>query len=99
LAVKDPFKPFIPTHFALLPPAPNPFNPSTTLSYELPVSSYVTLKIYDTAGRRITTLVKDWIPVGTHTATFDGGNLASGIYLAKLEAGAFTQTQKLVLLK
>jgi hypothetical protein len=99
LAVKEPLKPSLPTHFALLPPTPNPFNPSTVLSYELRVPSPVSLRIYDTAGRLVATLVNGRKEAGTHTATFDGSRLASGIYLAKLQAGDFTATQKLVLLK
>ncbi len=79
--------------------SPNPFNASTILSYELRATSFVSLKIYDTAGRLVTTLVDGWREAGMHNATFDGSNLASGIYLAKLEAGEFSNVQKLVLLK
>jgi hypothetical protein len=90
---------FQPSVFNLHPSSPNPFNPSTTISYELPAASYVSLKVYDTAGRLVATLAESWTPAGTHSATFDGSRLASGIYLAKFEAGDFTATQKLVLLK
>jgi hypothetical protein len=78
---------------------PNPFNPSTVASFELRVPSHVSLKVYDTSGRLVTTLVDGWRAAGTHEVTFDGSKLASGIYLAKLEAGGFAAVQKLVLLK
>jgi hypothetical protein len=89
----------LPECFKLYPPHPNPFNAFTALSYELRAASHVSLKIYDTSGRLITTLVNDKQPAGIHTAAFDGAGLSSGIYLAKLQAGEFTATQKLVLLK
>jgi flagellar hook assembly protein FlgD len=71
----------------------------TALSFELQAASLVTLKVYDTAGRLVTTLVDGWREAGTHEMTFDGSKLASGIYLAKMQAGEFTAVQKLVLIK
>jgi hypothetical protein len=88
-----------PEDFDFSPPYPNPFNPSTVASFELPVAGHVSLKVYDTAGRLVSTLVNGWRDAGEHRATFDGSGLPSGVYLARLEAGEFTQTQKLVLLK
>jgi predicted secreted protein len=88
-----------PSSFALYPCHPNPFNPYTVASYKLPAASQVTLKVYDTAGRLVATLVDRWMQVGEHQTTFDGAHLSSGVYLAKLQAGEFTATQKLVLLK
>jgi hypothetical protein len=78
---------------------PNPFNPSTAISYQLTAFSHVNLKVYDTAGRLVTTLVDKQGEAGAHEVTFDGSALASGIYLARLTAGDFTATQKLVLVK
>jgi hypothetical protein len=83
---------------------PNPFNPTTTLSYELQTASFVTLKVYDTAGRLVSVLVDGWREAGIHEVTFDGSALASGIYLAKLNmsgSGAIPTTivRKMVLLK
>jgi hypothetical protein len=74
---------------------PSPFNASTALSYKLQASSYVSLKIYDVAGRLVATLAEGWREAGRHSATFDGSGLASGVYLVRLEAGGFTATQKL----
>jgi len=78
---------------------PNPFNPTTVLSYQLPVASHVNLRIYDMAGRLVVDLVNGWRDAGSQQITFDGSGLPSGIYFAKLEAGDYSQVQKLVLLK
>ncbi|RJP78230.1 MAG: T9SS C-terminal target domain-containing protein [Candidatus Zixiibacteriota bacterium] len=88
-----------PSSFTLHPFSPNPFNPRTVARYEIRDASHVHLRVYDTAGREVATLVDGWKAAGVHEAVFDGTGLASGIYLAKLQAGDFTQTQKLVLLK
>jgi len=88
-----------PLTFALLPPHPNPFNPITATRYELPAPGHVSLRVYDTAGRLVSTLVDGWKPAGAHEATFDGAGLASGIYLVRLEAGESIAMQKIVLLK
>jgi hypothetical protein len=79
--------------------SPNPFNPTTAISYELRAASYVSLKVYDTTGRLVATLVEGWQEAGTHEATFDGSKLASGVYLYTLTAGGNTVTGKMVLLK
>jgi hypothetical protein len=83
--------------------SPNPFNPTTVLSFELRVPSQVSLKVYDTAGRLVTTLAgfgeSDLQQAGTHEVTFDGSKLASGIYLYTLRAGQNSMTGKMVLMK
>jgi len=79
--------------------SPNPFNPVTSVSFEQRAASNVRLRVYDTAGREITTLVNGWKNAGSHEVTFDGAGLPSGVYLLRMEAGSFTQAQKLVLLK
>jgi hypothetical protein len=78
---------------------PNPFNVSTVASFELRVPSWVSLKVHDTAGRLVATLVDGWREAGTHDATFDGSGLASGLYFVRMEAGDFREIKKLVLLK
>jgi len=88
-----------PAEFRLLGVHPNPFNPTTALSYELRAASRVSLRIYDTAGREVAVLVNGWREAGGHEVTFDGSELASGVYLVRLEAGEVSQVQKLVLLK
>lgn len=78
---------------------PNPFNPTTALSYQLSAACQVNLRVYDVAGRLVATLVDGVQPAGTHSATFDGSKLTSGIYLYVLRAGQNTITGKLALVK
>ncbi len=78
---------------------PNPFNPTTTIRFDLPKSSFVTLKIFDTLGREITTLINEKRPAGEYTVEWNGKGLPSGIYLYCLKAGEFTETRKLILQK
>jgi len=78
---------------------PNPFNPNTTIVYYLPISSEVKLKVYDVLGNEIATLINEEKSAGTYEVNFDAGNLASGIYVYKLQAGGFLETKKMVLLK
>ncbi|MFZ1082004.1 MAG: T9SS type A sorting domain-containing protein [Candidatus Kryptoniota bacterium] len=89
----------IPDSYELLQNYPNPFNPSTIISYQLPVNGTVTLKVYDVLGREVKTLVNERQNAGSHSATFNGSNLPSGVYLYRLQAGNFGKTKKLVILK
>jgi hypothetical protein len=89
----------LPTEFAAISTHPNPFNPATLLSFTLPQAGNVHLAVYDLSGCRVAELVNGWQEAGNHQIAFDGSNLASGIYLARLEAGTNTATQKLMLLK
>jgi hypothetical protein len=88
-----------PRECAFHSPAPNPFNPLTVASFELRVPSHVSLRVYDTGGSFVRTLLDGWRPAGKHQAVFDGSDLPSGIYLARITAGDWQQTQKLILLK
>lgn len=78
---------------------PNPFNPTTIISYQLPVVSNVSLKVYNLLGQEINTLYEGLHQAGNFTATFNAGELPSGIYLYRLEAGNFVFTKKALLLK
>jgi len=78
---------------------PNPFNPTTVIGYQLSVVTHVTLKVYDVLGRSVATLVNEKQGAGTHVATFDGSRLSSGVYFYRLQAGAFTDVKKLMLMK
>jgi hypothetical protein len=78
---------------------PNPFNPTTTIGYQLPAEDRVVLKVYDIFGREVKTLVDARQSSGTHRVQFDGRQCSSGTYYARLQAGGMTQTIKLVLLK
>jgi photosystem II stability/assembly factor-like uncharacterized protein len=78
---------------------PNPFNPSTTISYQIPELSFVTVKVYDVLGSEIATLINEDKPAGNYEAGFDGTNLTSGIYFYRIQAGNYTETKKMILLK
>jgi hypothetical protein len=79
--------------------SPNPFNPTVALRFDLPVASRVKLGVYDISGRLVSELVNGWREAGLHEVAFDGSNLASGIYLYRLQAGAFAASGKMVLIK
>ncbi len=89
----------LPAEFALLQNYPNPFNPSTEITYRLPASSQVKLSVYDLLGREAAILVDETQPAGEHTATFNAAHLSSGVYLYRLEAGNFTQTRRMLLVR
>ncbi len=78
---------------------PNPFNPNTTISYQIPKAGKVSLKVYDILGKEVAVLVEEYKEIGKYIVNFNGSNLASGIYMYKLEAGNFVSTKKLVLMK
>ena len=88
-----------PIRFNLSQNYPNPFNPSTSISYDIPVKSFVTLKIYDLLGREVATLVNGNQPASHYSVNFDASKLSSGLYLYTLKAGDFVQTHKMMLLK
>jgi len=89
----------VPTEFVLQPNFPNPFNPTTVLPFELPRAETVTLDVIDLMGRTVAVLVDGPMPAGRHEARFEAGDLASGVYVARLRAGTFVQARRLVLLK
>jgi hypothetical protein len=89
----------IPSDYSLSQNYPNPFNPTTTISFQLPVASRTELKIYDISGRFVTELINGWRDAGQHEVTFDGSNLASGMYIYRLNAGEFEVSGKMVLIK
>jgi hypothetical protein len=97
----------VPREFALRQNYPNPFNPSTTISFDLPRASRVVLKIFNTLGQEVVSLVDGDKPEGSYSLRWNATNIPSGIYFYRLQArtatagqdGAFTQTKKLVLIK
>lgn len=78
---------------------PNPFNPTTTISFSLPETGYTSLKVYDLLGNEVADLVNEVKDAGSYELQFDGSNLASGMYIYQLQAGSFTQTKKMILLR
>ena len=91
--------PGTPSDFFLSPNYPNPFNPSTTIEFQIPKQSYVQLKVYDILGREIKTLVNEEKPAGKYRILFNSVNFSNGIYFYELTAGNYTQIKKMVLLK
>lgn len=91
----------LPNEFTLNQNYPNPFNPSTTISYHLPAGSFVALKVYDTIGKEITTLVNEFKEAGRHSIQLTANqlNMTSGVYFYRLTAGAYSSTRKMILLK
>jgi parallel beta-helix repeat protein len=89
----------LPEEHALHQAFPNPFNPSTIIKFDLPEAALAKMSIYDLSGRLAATLVNGWREAGAHEVTFDASSLPSGIYFCRLEAGEFTASQKLILLK
>jgi hypothetical protein len=78
---------------------PNPFNPATTIAYQLQAADHVRLEIFDIGGRRIATLVDAWQSAGPHSLTFDGADLPSGIYVYRLQIGPQSISRKMMLMK
>jgi hypothetical protein len=78
---------------------PNPFNPSTVISYQLQVTSNVTLKVYDILGREVATLVNEEKPAGNYDVQFTSNGLTSGIYFYKLKTGNYSETKKMILIR
>jgi hypothetical protein len=89
----------LPVNFQLAQNYPNPFNPSTVIEFSVPQGSFVELKVFDILGNDVATLADDNYTAGTYKADFNGDNLPSGIYLARITAGNFVQTRKMMLLK
>ena len=89
----------VPNVFALYQNYPNPFNPTTMISYQLARRSWVSLKVYDILGRNVLTLVEGEQPAGSYHAPFNASQLGSGTYIYRLQAGRFSATQKLLLVK
>lgn len=88
-----------PTSLELYQNYPNPFNPTTVISYQLSAVSYVTLKVYDVLGREVATVVNEHQNPGSHTVAFDASKLSSGVYFYRLNAGTYTATKKMMVVK
>ncbi|MCW9066619.1 MAG: T9SS type A sorting domain-containing protein, partial [Ignavibacteriaceae bacterium] len=78
---------------------PNPFNPTTTISWQSPFSGYQTLIIYDVLGNEIATLVDEYKPAGKYEVNFSSREITSGIYFYQLKADSFIETKKMILIK
>jgi hypothetical protein len=89
----------LPTDYKLYNNYPNPFNPETTIRYDLPKESNVVIKVYDITGKEVTTLVNENKKAGVYSLRFNGSNFASGIYFYRITAGYFTKANKMIILK
>lgn len=93
----------IPAEYKLMQNYPNPFNPATTIQFSVPLETsslqLVSLKIYDVLGREVATLVNEYKSSGNYQIKFDGSTLVSGVYFYRLQAGSFSETKKMLLVK
>jgi hypothetical protein len=99
----------LPTRFALYQNYPNPFNPTTTIKWQMPVTGFVTLKVYDVLGGEVTTLVNEELSAGKHETFFNASRFSSGIYFYQLfvsalqskdgKTGNYIETKKMLLVK
>ncbi len=89
----------IPTVYELNQNYPNPFNPTTIIKFALPKDSHVAMSVYNILGQKVADLVNDQYVAGYHQVEFNASDVASGMYLYKLEAGGFVQTKKMLILK
>jgi subtilisin family serine protease len=92
-------QPELPNSWQLSQNYPNPFNPSTTIAFDLPRQSHVKLVLYNLLGQQVQVLADEALTAGRHTIECDGAELASGVYLYRLEGDGFVATRKMVLLK
>ncbi len=89
----------VPEEFYLSQNYPNPFNPSTKISFGVSVSSDVKMNIYDLTGKEVAELVNERVQPGKYEVTFDASALASGTYFVRINAGSYTESKKITLLK
>ena len=97
--LKDELNKNLINNFSLYQNYPNPFNPTSTIKYELPEDLRVQIKVFDVLGKEVSALVNEEKPAGSYEVKFNGGNLASGIYFYRIQAGSFIDTKKMILLK
>ncbi|MCX7878803.1 MAG: T9SS type A sorting domain-containing protein [Ignavibacteria bacterium] len=78
---------------------PKPFNPVTNIEFDLPFTNHTRLRIYNSMGQEVATLVNEELPAGSYKYSFNAEKLPSGVYLYKLESGGFVETKKMTLVK
>ncbi len=89
----------LPTVYALIQNFPNPFNPTTQIRFEIPVSGFVSLKVFDVLGREVATLVNEKKSPGVYNVEWNASNVSSGVYFYRLSAGSFVETKKMILMR
>jgi hypothetical protein len=95
----EPEESILPADYALSQNYPNPFNVTTTMNYQLPVSNYIKLEVYNILGQKVTTLLDQREQAGCKSVSWDASNVSSGLYFYKLTAGDFTETRRMMLVK
>jgi len=98
-SISDYYPGILPKEYSLQQNYPNPFNPSTTINYSLPKSGNVKILVYNAIGSRVATIVNEYKPAGNYSVQINVSNLASGIYLYRLESGNYSTAKKFILLK
>lgn len=88
-----------PSSFSLMQNYPNPFNPSTTIRFNLPLTGFITLKIFDVTGKEVTDLVNGQLEAGMHSVVFNSENFATGVYYYRLESMGNVEVKKMLLIK
>ena len=89
----------VPDDYELQQNYPNPFNPNTTINFSIPDASFVSLKVFNSIGQEIKTLVSKELNAGNYKYDWDAKNFTSGIYFYTIQAGNFIETKKMILLK
>lgn len=98
-SVSDRIGETIPQQYNVSQNYPNPFNPTTQIQFSLPRDAHVTLRVFNILGQEVRVLIDEYHTAGIYTATFEAGNLSSGLYLYRLEAGDFVETKRMMFLK
>ena len=88
-----------PAAFTVAQNSPNPFNPTTTISYNLAENGQVSIDVYNVAGQKVDTLVNDFMTAGSHSVVWDAADFAAGMYFYTVKAGDHAETKKMTLLK
>ena len=88
-----------PEHISLMSAYPNPFNPSTTISFSIPTISMTTIIVYDLQGKMLKTLSSEYLTPGNYTTNWNAAAYPSGEYLIQMQSGSYMQTEKVVLIK
>jgi len=89
----------IPKEFNLYNNYPNPFNPSTSIRFDIPSDNFVDIKVYNVLGMEVVTLVNEFRKAGSYIVSFNGSNLSSGVYYFKIKSGEFEEVRKMLLIK
>jgi len=89
----------VPEFYSINQNYPNPFNPKTNITFGIPEDNFVHLVVFNIQGEKVATLVSEQLPAGSYTASFDGSQLPSGVYIYKIQAGSFSQIKRMLLIK